>query len=141
MKRTFWLLLASGTLTSCVPDFKATESDRLYLRATGPAQARLKWFTYSAAYADSPDFVTLDTPGRLDTLCRTDNLEAVNLRGDTVRLAFDGAPRLYMKRIAVPRHVAGHPVVVDTTGHYPALRPQRTYFKMDSQSGVLRPLR
>ena len=134
MKRNRWLLLlAAGSLSSCFPDFQATEADRLYLRVTGPPKARVKWFTYSAAYADSPDFVTLETPGRLDTLCRTDNLEKVVVRGDTICLAFNGGPRLYMERIPILRHLAGHPIVVDTTGHYPSPRSPRPYFKLQAQ--------
>jgi hypothetical protein len=135
MKHNHWLLLlllASGSLNSCFPDFQATEADRLYLRVTGSAKARVKWFTYSAAYADSPAFVTLETPGRLDTLCQTDNLEQVVVRGDTVRLAFNGGPRLYMEHIPVLRHVAGHTIVVDSMGQYSSPRPPRLYFTLQA---------
>jgi hypothetical protein len=67
--------LVFSSKTRFLSGLQATEADRRYLRVTGPAQARVKWFTYPVAYADSPDFVTLETPGRLDALCWTDNLE------------------------------------------------------------------
>jgi hypothetical protein len=130
MKHTLWLLLAVGAVSSCVPDFQATEADRLYLQVSGPVEARVKLFTYAAAYANSPDFVTLETPGRLDTLCRTDNLEQVAIRGDTVHLAFTGAPSLYTKRIRVAPQAAGHLILVDTSGQQPSPRPARNYFKL-----------
>lgn len=122
------LVLLTALLSSCFPDFSAKESDRLYLQVVKSPAVCVKWFTYSAAYADSPDFVTLEAKGRIDNLCTTDNLQHVALQGDTVRLTFSGTPRLYMEPAPVMSIAAGHPIVLDTVDLHLPPTP-RKYFK------------
>jgi hypothetical protein len=110
------ILFAALLFGSCAPSFESTPEDRLFFRKIKTPSVESEWYTYSAAWADSPDFVTIKTKKILDTLCISDNIaDLYVVDSNRIVIGFYGYPSLYMKPIKMPQILQGCPIIIDTT--------------------------
>ncbi len=120
-------------LQGCFPSFTPSHEDRLIYKQTRTPEIEVEWYTFSTAYAESPDFVVLTKAGKTDTVCASDNVADVVVKGsNTVIVGFYGAPSIYMEGIQVPDSVLGCPIVIDTS-YVPAAPKVKKHFKENSQ--------
>lgn len=97
-----YLLLVIVSFTfGCVPDLNIDSSNRGYLKRTQRFDADLKWFSYSSAYSNAPEYVTLETDKSLDTICIATNITDVILRHDTIEIYSMGPLKLYDQQIDI----------------------------------------
>lgn len=80
------------------------------------ANGSIDWFTYSAAYSNSPDYILIKSDARVDTLCVADNILDVNIDENRLLIHCNGQPGLYTKKVAIPKEIVGYFVEVDTSG-------------------------
>lgn len=96
-----------------VPSFEIG-NERLYIKEVQNNDVKLDWFFYSAAYSESPDYITVNQGGTIDTICTASNIAGLRLDADKIMLGFYGSPQLYGEPIEVPTKVMGYKVLIDT---------------------------
>lgn len=125
MKNIILMTLLLVSVAGCVPSFDVTE--RSWLKSIKTPDGRINLFMYSSAYADSPDFIVFESAEVADTLCRSDNVLGMFLANNTLRVHFNGSPRLYMEPVFIVSKLHGYHVVLDTTS-VPVSSKGRHYF-------------
>ncbi|HYV91863.1 MAG TPA: hypothetical protein VE978_08770 [Chitinophagales bacterium] len=120
MTRTKTLLFIL-LLSSCrffIPDFKATENDKMYRKIIEKDSIEIDWFTFSAAYAESPDFLIAKKEAQSDTICISTNIAHVNILDNKILIGFYGSPKLEDMKITLPDKIMDHEIQIDTTYKY-----------------------
>jgi hypothetical protein len=112
MPKAILLAILVLSATACVPSFEVTE--RAWLKWIKIPGGEIAWFTYTAAYADSPDFIVLEAGNKADTLCITDNVVDMYLEHRSLHIHFNGRPSLYTKGISIPSKLGNYKVILDT---------------------------
>lgn len=77
------MFLVVGLLQSCVPDFKSTLKDRLFLKEIETPPVKLEWYFYSTVSFETPDYITIEKEGVKDTICLSNNV--ADLKLETIR--------------------------------------------------------
>lgn len=115
MRFLFWFVLLF-ILSGCVPSFETTEKDRIYFRIVKTPSIDIRWFTYEAAFAESPDFIVAQKDGKIDTICRSDNIaDLYVVDRNKIVIGFFGRPGLYLEPVKIAETSFGCPIKVDTT--------------------------
>jgi len=109
-----FIIICLVLLSGCVPSFDVSEEDRLYLKELQDSSIKLEWFYYSAAYGDSPDYITIQSDDKLDTLCLASNIAALNLKSDSIVIGFYGRPNNHSRSNTLPKRYNNYKVVLDT---------------------------
>jgi hypothetical protein len=120
MKLLSWLscMLCFISCDVPVPNFGSKE-DRITIKEIEHSSAKIEWFTYSAAYANFPNFVTVETKDRVDTICISTNVaDMLDMGGDSIKLGFYGSPKKYDEIIKIPLKAQSYTIVSDTTYIY-----------------------
>ncbi|GAB3826157.1 hypothetical protein GCM10028821_08100 [Hymenobacter jeollabukensis] len=86
----------------------------MYMKYIKTANGSIDWFTYSAAYSNSPDYILIKSDTRVDTVCVVDNILDVKIDKDKMLIHCNGQPSLYTKEVALPKEMAGYFVELDT---------------------------
>lgn len=126
MPRIVLLTMLALAAASCFPSFEVAE--RAWLKWIKTPTGEIAWFTHTAAYADSPDFIVLESGSEADTLCTADNVVDMYLEHQNLHVHFNGRPSLYMKEISVPGRLGPYKVVLDTAS-VPFTNAGRKYLK------------
>lgn len=109
-------LFILGCISSCSLTFKPDLKDRIFFKKIKTPVLEVEWYTYSAAWADSPDIVTVKKENILDTVCISDNIADINvIERDKVVIGFYGSPEKYMKPIVIHKTILGYPIKIDTS--------------------------
>jgi hypothetical protein len=95
-----------------IPSF---ELERLYLKEIKDSNLTIGWFFYSSAFAESPDYITLEVGNNIDTICIANNIADLKYENDTIIICFYGYPQRYSKHIEVPDRLMGYEIIVDST--------------------------
>jgi hypothetical protein len=86
------------------------------LKSIKVGEREIEWFSYSSAYAETPDGVTIMDGMHIDTICRSTNIGDVKLLTlNTVAICFFGNPMRYDEKIKLPQKISGVTIVIDTT--------------------------
>lgn len=120
MKLLSWLccILCFISCDIPVPNF-GSKDDRLTIKEMERSSVKIEWFTYSAAFANFPNFVTIKTKDRVDTICISTNIaDIVDLGNDSIKLGFYGSPKKYDEIIKIPFKVQSYTIISDTTFIY-----------------------
>ena len=106
-------------LTSCFQPFRSDLKDRLFFKKIKTTSIEVEWYTYSAAWADSPDYITIKKGNVLDTVCMSDNIADIYvIDSNKVVIGFYGIPARYMEPVIVNEKVLGSTIIIDTA-HVP----------------------
>jgi hypothetical protein len=97
-----------------VPDF-SKGSKRLYIKELGICDAKLNWFFFSAAYSETPDYITIQNSSNVDTICISDNIADLKVENNKIVIGFYGKPMGYTIPIKIPDSLMGYKIVIDTT--------------------------
>jgi hypothetical protein len=111
-----------------VPDFTL---DRLYLKELEDSNIRLKWFFYSAAYTETPDYITMELNNTIDTICVASNVADLRFENNRIVIGFYGMPQRYGDPLTIPCKVKGYKIIVDTAYTTNSLTAPREYYKKD----------
>jgi len=101
-----------------VPSFGSGD-DKVIIKEIKSPLMKIEWFTYSAAFGEFPNFVTVITRDKVDTICISTNIaDVASLGNDSIKLAFYGYPKKYDQKIELPLKVQSFIIVSDTTYVY-----------------------
>ena len=129
MKKIIVLLL----LSICT-GIDLEKNDKLYIKRIQADSFIIDWYTSSAAYLDNPlDILTIQREGKIDTICRTDNLIDFNYTRDTLFLYFYNSPMQYNRKIQIESNIYGKKIFVDTTRVDIKNYKKRKYFQIDNE--------
>lgn len=107
-------------ISSCIPNFKPGLEDRIFFKKIKTPVIEIEQYTYFAAWANSPDIVTLKKGNVLDTVCISDNVADINVtESDKVVMGFYGSPAKYMAPIIIREEIQKCPIKIDTTHRQP----------------------
>jgi hypothetical protein len=120
-------LLVLLSLASCNGSTFFKKPDKLYLKYIETDSITIEWYFHSLISSTTPDIVTLEREGRLDTICMTSNIMDVQLLNRGIVLDFYGTPRCRDNEISLPDSVSGLDVVVDTAHRTPGPRFRETF--------------
>ncbi len=124
------IISASLLFSSCFPSFKNSNEDKLFIKIIETEKISVEWYTYSAAYAEFPEYLISISNCRIDTICVSTNLSEVNLSNDTLNLFFYGTPKIYSTSVSIKSQSNNTTIVVDTTQIIKDVIV-RKYFKSD----------
>ena len=97
----------------CFPDMTPPKS---VLKLIKKAGLELEWFSFSSAYAVTPDVITVASSNRVDTICRSTNIRDIKvLQHNVLLISFCGTPKRYDEEILLPEKISGITIVIDTT--------------------------
>jgi hypothetical protein len=117
-------------LQSCFPVFKSTPKDRLFLKEINVSPIKLEWFFYSAVSFETPDYITIEKEGEIDTICIANNVADLKLKGNKIVIGFYGNPKKYTEAIKMPTTAMGYEIVTDTS-YILKNTTSRKYYKRD----------
>ncbi len=101
---------------SCGQTFKLDLRDRIFFRKIKTTSIEVEWYTYSAAWANFSDVVTVKKGNILDTVCISDNIaDLYVVDSNKIVIGFYGFPARYMDPIKIRQKVLESPIIIDTT--------------------------
>lgn len=110
--RIIFLISLAFFLKICVPDMTPAKK---ILKSMKVGKAEVEWFSFSSAYADVPDCITIKKGKWIDTICRSNNIaDLQDLGNNEVLIGFYGRPNRYGKLIELNQSISGITIVVDT---------------------------
>jgi hypothetical protein len=126
MKYLFSILVVVLLFTSCVPDFKIEEPEKLFFKKIETPNITLEWYFHSLITSNTSDYVVLIKNDKTDTICISDNIHDVNiLNEDTILLTFYGHPSNDLNSVEINQDILGCTIIIDTT----VIRGELTYRK------------
>jgi hypothetical protein len=114
-------------LLLCVGCSPFGRPDKLFLKRIETPGVTVEWYFHSLITSTTPDVVTLNVEGVVDTVCRAQNIKDVQLVDSVLFLRFYGDPLKYGNAIIVPAEVLGIAIEVDTAFPIPAPSYRRTF--------------
>ncbi len=125
------ILFLSLLLHSCIPSFESTYEDRLFLKEMKDSVSKLEWFYYSTISTITPDYITIEKNGKIDTICRAENIVDLRLEKSKILIHFDGKPKRYGKAIKITSKAMDYDVIVDTNHKMKPSPELRRHYKKD----------
>jgi len=112
--RNLFVSISVIFVSGCVPDMTP---DKNILKSLKMNDAVIEWFNRSAAYAETPDFITVTRGDHIDTLCAASNI--ADIKKDegraVITLCFYGVPKNHGHAISLPTKVLDFTILADTT--------------------------
>lgn len=110
MKKTA-LIIIIIFFNSCFPSF---EPEKLYIKVIETADISLKWYTYSTAYSEYPEYLISVKNNNIDTICISTNIADIKLENEKIILEFYGSPEKNASSISIPKITNNTEIEIDT---------------------------
>lgn len=117
----------------CVPEFKPTLKDRLFLKEIEKPPVKLEWYFYSTVSSETPDYITIEKGGVIDTICLSNNIADLKFENNQITIGFYGVPQRYTEPIEIPDSVMGYEILIDTTYTTHSLTAPRKFYKREGK--------
>ncbi len=127
-KKGILLLSVALFVSSCVPDFSKSQTERLYFKKIETPSAKIDWFQYSLLTSMTSDYVLISKGSKIDTICVSDNIHDVNiLIGDTIIISFYGHPKDKNETIKIKEKVLDCKILIDTNFRKEEIKYRSTF--------------
>lgn len=106
-------LLLIGLLVGCFPSF---EPKNVVKKEIKEGNMELKWISLVGTLDQNfPDYILLKKSKLTDTIIKAHNIKNIDVYEKSIKLYFEGTPKLYNKNISPPRNILEYRIIIDST--------------------------
>lgn len=106
-------LLLIGLLVECFPSF---EPKNVIKKEIKEGNMELKWISLVGTLDQNfPDYILLKKSKLTDTIIKAHNIKNIDVYEKSIKLYFEGTPKLYNKNISPPRNILEYRIIIDST--------------------------